>query len=81
MLVARRRVASGERAVLPAAVFVDAGHRLPEDSLYRSVAAHRPDVFAAGDAVAPRSLLEAVLEGRRAAMALRVPVASGAPGT
>jgi 2,4-dienoyl-CoA reductase (NADPH2) len=80
---------SGERLQLPAAAVVDAGHRLPEDSLYRAVIGDsatgervvseqglRPGagpagrVLLAGDAVAPRGVLEAVLEGRRAAMAL-----------
>jgi 2,4-dienoyl-CoA reductase (NADPH2) len=50
---------------------VDAGHRLPEDDLFhavRELLGHRP--LLAGDAVAPRSLLEAVLEGRRRALEL-----------
>ena len=38
------------------------GHRLPEESLYL----HRPGTPRAGDCVAPRTILEAVLEGRRA---------------
>jgi 2,4-dienoyl-CoA reductase (NADPH2) len=62
---------SGETSTLPAAVLVDAGHRLPEDTLFRAVTAARPGVFVAGDAVAPRSILESVLEGRRVAMQLR----------
>jgi 2,4-dienoyl-CoA reductase (NADPH2) len=61
---------SGVVSTVPAAVFVDAGHRLPEDTLYRAVSAARSGVFVAGDAVAPRTVLEAVLEGRRTAMAL-----------
>jgi 2,4-dienoyl-CoA reductase (NADPH2) len=59
-------------------VLVDAGHRLPEDTLYKSVAATRSGVAIAGDAVAPRTVLEAVLEGRRVAMGLAVPVGAGA---
>jgi mycofactocin system FadH/OYE family oxidoreductase 1 len=62
---------SGETSTLPAAVLVDAGHRLPEDTLFRTVSAARPGVFVAGDAVAPRTILESVLEGRRVAMNLR----------
>jgi 2,4-dienoyl-CoA reductase (NADPH2) len=61
---------SGETTTLPAAVLVDAGHRLPEDTLFRAVSAARPGVFLAGDAVAPRTILESVLEGRRVAMNL-----------
>jgi 2,4-dienoyl-CoA reductase (NADPH2) len=68
---------SGEVRQLPAAVLVDAGHRLPEDTLFRAVAASRPGVFVAGDAVAPRTVLEAVLEGRRAALSLRLPAGVG----
>jgi len=69
---------SGEVRVLPAAVLVDAGHRLPEDTLFRALAASRPGVHAAGDAVAPRTVLEAVLEGRRAALGLRLPAGAAA---
>jgi 2,4-dienoyl-CoA reductase (NADPH2) len=64
---------SGAVSSVPAAVLVDPGYRLPEDTLYRAVTATRSDVAVAGDAVAPRTVLEAVLEGRRAAMALTVP--------
>jgi 2,4-dienoyl-CoA reductase (NADPH2) len=60
---------SGEVSVLTASMLVDAGHRLPDDALSKSVAAIRP-VEVAGDAVAPRTILQAVLEGRRVAMAL-----------
>jgi 2,4-dienoyl-CoA reductase (NADPH2) len=84
---------SGERRQLPAAAMVDAGHRLPEDSLYRAVigdsatgdhmapspiAGPAGRVLIAGDAVAPRGVLEAVLEGRRAALALLPMPAGGA---
>ena len=45
------------------AAVVDCGFRLPTDPL--------PGVIARiGDCVAPRTILEAVLEGRRAALAL-----------
>lgn len=48
---------------------VDCGHRLPEDALEHQVqdrTGHRPAV--AGDCVAPRTVAEAVLEGRRRAL-------------
>jgi hypothetical protein len=45
------------------AVVVDCGPRLPEDGLVGEGA------VVAGDALAPRTVLEAVLEGRRAALA------------
>jgi 2,4-dienoyl-CoA reductase (NADPH2) len=56
---------TGDRRSIDAAVVVDAGYRLPEDELWRATGVAR-----AGDAVAPRTIYEAVLEGRRAAMAL-----------
>jgi 2,4-dienoyl-CoA reductase (NADPH2) len=59
---------TGAAAVLPATVLVDCGHRLPDDDVYRELG--DPGVLRAGDCVAPRSILEAVLEGRRAAYAL-----------
>ncbi|MBM3679263.1 MAG: hypothetical protein FJW96_15530, partial [Actinobacteria bacterium] len=49
---------------LPAALVVDAGHRLP------APASEGSQAVVAGDAVAPRTLLEAVREGRRAVFAL-----------
>jgi mycofactocin system FadH/OYE family oxidoreductase 1 len=54
---------TGARREVPCAVLVDAGHRLPEESLYLA----RPGTPRAGDCVAPRSVLEAVTEGRRRA--------------
>ena len=65
-------VFTGEVSQIGAAVVIDAGHRLPQDMLCRAHPA-RPR---AGDAVAPRTIYEAVLEGRRAALALD---AVGAP--
>ncbi len=53
---------TGEAHEVKASLVVDAGHRLPADGLWRE----RPHLTRAGDAVAPRSLYEAVLEGRRA---------------
>jgi 2,4-dienoyl-CoA reductase (NADPH2) len=55
---------TGERREIEVAVIIDCGHRLPEESLYQA----RPGTPRAGDCVAPRGLLEAVLEGRRRAL-------------
>jgi hypothetical protein len=54
---------SGERRTIAAAALVDCGFRLPTEPL---AGAHAQ----AGDCVAPRTLLEAVLEGRRAALSV-----------
>jgi 2,4-dienoyl-CoA reductase (NADPH2) len=54
---------SGVRRVLPAAAVVDCGFRLPDTPL--------PGVaLRAGDCVAPRTIHEAILEGRRVARSL-----------
>jgi 2,4-dienoyl-CoA reductase (NADPH2) len=54
---------TGIRRALAAVAVVDCGYRLPDDA--------RPDArLRAGDCVAPRTLLEAILEGRRAAHAV-----------
>lgn len=58
---------SGVETELEAAALVDAGARLPDDRLWRATGGRLPR---AGDAVAPRTVYEAVLEGRRAAHAL-----------
>jgi 2,4-dienoyl-CoA reductase (NADPH2) len=63
---------TGEERRLPAAAIVDAGYRLPEDDLWRRSGRRFPRV---GDAVAPRTVHESVLEGRRAALALSASVA------
>lgn len=55
---------TGEQREVRCDVVVDAGHRVAEDSLYLA----RPGTLRAGDAVAPRGILEAVLEGRRRAL-------------
>ena len=55
------------RSTLPAGTVVDCGHRLPDDALDEATGhIHRR----IGDAIAPRTILEAVLEGRRAALDL-----------
>jgi mycofactocin system FadH/OYE family oxidoreductase 1 len=59
---------------IPAAVVVDCGHRLPEDALYISL--NDPAIPRAGDCVAPRTVLEAVLEGRRVALGILEAAAS-----
>jgi 2,4-dienoyl-CoA reductase (NADPH2) len=58
---------SGTQQRLPAAVLVDAGHRLPDEVLWE---ASGQRFQRAGDTVAPRTLHEAVLEARRVASAL-----------
>jgi hypothetical protein len=71
-------VFTGEQRSLPCAAVVDCGHRLPEETLYRS----RPGTRRAGDCIAPRTVLEAVLEGRRQALdiaGVSVPTAVTAP--
>lgn len=55
---------TGERRPVAAAVLVDAGYRLPDDALWRATGER---VRRAGDCVAPRTVYEATLEGRRAA--------------
>lgn len=56
---------SGSSTVVPAALVVYAGHDLP----FVPLAPHAGTAVA-GDAVAPRTILEAVLEGRRAMVGL-----------
>ncbi|WP_141279388.1 mycofactocin system FadH/OYE family oxidoreductase 1 [Pseudonocardia hydrocarbonoxydans] len=55
---------TGQSRVVECAAVVDCGHRLPADELWRA----RPHLPRAGDCVAPRTVYEAVLEGRRAAV-------------
>jgi 2,4-dienoyl-CoA reductase (NADPH2) len=57
---------SGQGRRLEVVAVIDGGHRLPDDSLDGG----SPEVVRAGDCVAPRTILEAILEGRRAALAL-----------
>ncbi|HEX9259929.1 MAG TPA: mycofactocin system FadH/OYE family oxidoreductase 1 [Acidimicrobiales bacterium] len=58
---------TGARRTIGAAAVVDAGFRLPQDSLHEATGGRW---LRAGDCVAPRTILEAVLEGRRAALAV-----------
>ena len=53
---------TGQRRTIACAAVVDCGFRIPTEPLDGAVQI--------GDAVAPRTILEAVLEGRRAALAL-----------
>jgi NADPH-dependent 2,4-dienoyl-CoA reductase/sulfur reductase-like enzyme len=55
---------TGEQRHVAAIALVDAGYRLPDDALWRATGER---VRRAGDCVAPRSVYEATLEGRRAA--------------
>jgi len=57
---------TGEQRTVDCGLVVHCGHRLPDEALYR----HRPGTLRAGDCVAPRTVLEAVLEARRTAMAI-----------
>jgi 2,4-dienoyl-CoA reductase (NADPH2) len=58
---------SGKRERIEAVALIDAGHRLPEDSVWQATG---KSLVRAGDAVAPRSVHEAILEGRRAALSI-----------
>ncbi|MBI3257094.1 MAG: mycofactocin system FadH/OYE family oxidoreductase 1 [Actinobacteria bacterium] len=60
-------VYTGERRRLEVSAVVACGHELGEDALWRTTGERH---LQAGDAVAPRTLYEAVLEGRRAALAI-----------
>jgi hypothetical protein len=57
---------TAEQRTVDCAFVVHCGHRLPEQTLYL----HRPRTPRAGDCVAPRTVLEAVLEARRVALAI-----------
>ena len=57
---------TGEQRTADCGFVVHCGHRLPDEALYL----HRPGTPRAGDCVAPRTVLEAVLEGRRTAMVI-----------
>ncbi|MGW0042821.1 mycofactocin system FadH/OYE family oxidoreductase 1 [Rhodococcus sp. NPDC003348] len=68
---------TGERTTIAAVAVVDCGHRLPDDALVRSAESRvagggTPGAgwVAAGDCVAPRTVAEAVREGRAAALDL-----------
>jgi 2,4-dienoyl-CoA reductase (NADPH2) len=58
---------TGDPRVLPVVCVVDAGYRLPDDNLWHATGEQQPR---AGDAVAPRSIHEAILEARRRVLEL-----------
>jgi 2,4-dienoyl-CoA reductase (NADPH2) len=58
------RFTGGPRTIA-AAVLIDSGHRLPDDGLWRATGERHPR---AGDALAPRTIHEAILEARRRAV-------------
>ncbi|HXA30772.1 MAG TPA: hypothetical protein VNV87_00835, partial [Acidimicrobiales bacterium] len=66
---------TGEQRSIPCAVLVDGSHRVPDESLYLA----RPGTARAGDCVAPRTVLEAILEGRRRALELTGTATGQAP--
>jgi hypothetical protein len=55
---------TGVQRALECGVLVDCNFRIPDEELYLS----HPGTLRAGDCVAPRGILAAVLEGRRRAM-------------
>ncbi|MQA10885.1 MAG: mycofactocin system FadH/OYE family oxidoreductase 1 [Pseudonocardiaceae bacterium] len=57
---------TGRQQEIRCATVIHCGHRLPEDILGEQ----RPELPLAGDCVAPRTVHEAILEGRRAALEL-----------
>jgi 2,4-dienoyl-CoA reductase (NADPH2) len=61
---------TGARRELDCALVLDCGHRLPDDALWAALGTARPHLPRAGDCVAPRTVHEAVREGRAAALAL-----------
>lgn len=62
---------TADRRELAVGSVIDAGHRLPDESMWEQLCAHDDvHVQRAGDCVAPRGIHEAILEGRRAALAL-----------
>jgi 2,4-dienoyl-CoA reductase (NADPH2) len=66
---------TGERRRIDCAVVVDCGHRRPDEELYQL----RPGTPRAGDCVAPRTIGEAILEGRRRAAELPAPGGQPSP--
>jgi 2,4-dienoyl-CoA reductase (NADPH2) len=59
---------SGVEREIQAVAVVDAGFRLPNDEVPISSKNNQQVVISVGDCVAPRTILEAILEGRRAAL-------------
>lgn len=69
-----------EERVIAADAVVDASHRLADDQLYDALvgadARLRDELVRAGDCIAPRTVHEAILEGRRAALTVLSRVAT-----
>ena len=65
---------TGAQRRIDCAVLVDCGHRLPEEELY----SRRPGTPRAGDCVAPRTVAEAIREGREAGLRAGHPEFTGA---
>jgi 2,4-dienoyl-CoA reductase (NADPH2) len=61
---------SGAIRTIEAASVVDAGHRRPDEAMFGALQSMGREAIRAGDCVAPRTIAEAILEGRRAALAL-----------
>ncbi|WP_068277904.1 mycofactocin system FadH/OYE family oxidoreductase 1 [Aldersonia kunmingensis] len=59
-------VNTGIRRTVECATVVDCGYRLPEDELWRT----HPEAARVGDCLAPRTIAEAIREGRAAALAV-----------
>ena len=59
---------SGEEQAVDVDVVIDAGHRLAGPTFLGTDGAWPAGALRAGDVVAPRTIHEAVLEGRRAAL-------------
>nr|WP_261576035.1 mycofactocin system FadH/OYE family oxidoreductase 2 [Frankia gtarii] len=55
---------TAQRQILACAAVIDCGPRLPRDALHT----RRPELPRAGDTIAPRTVLQAVLEGRHRAL-------------
>jgi len=56
-------VRNGEEDAIPAATIVLAVGARADDRLYRSLEGRVPELYAVGDCVAPRKMLEAIHEG------------------
>lgn len=67
-------VFTGEQTTIEAAAVVDASARLPDDELWAAIDGPSTRV---GDAVAPRTVAEAIREGRAAGLAIPAPTLSG----
>jgi len=66
-VVVRNVYSNDERVIDGVETVVYAGRRKAEDSLYRQLKGRVSQLFLVGDAVAPRKIPDAMLEGTRAA--------------